>query len=367
MDGDARARRRRRAGRWCTAATCVDRTPLALDLASRRSHLDGLASRVDDVGRRLAFRVEQLAPLGGRPDDAGRAVDSTRSRRSSPTCRRCSTSSACDSSGRSSSSAPRAGVRGSATPRAQAHRPRDGSPPARSSSGRRPSTTRRSSETDLERAAASGSSLLHVNGRWIRLDERQVRTTLARLQQHREEHAELDVGGLIQLAAENADPLTRVEGEQWVGELLAGLPDDRLTETHEPPEFVGELRHYQRRGLSWMSFLARLGLGGCLADDMGLGKTATALAHLATPSRQAAPRRVPVERRPQLVRRGGPLHAGPAGRDPPRRRAGAWRSTRRRSSSRPTSSSPRTACSRATSTRSPPSSGARSSSTRRRW
>ena len=29
-----------------------------------------------------------------------------------------------------------------------------------------------------------------------------------------------------------------------------------------------------------MRFLARLGLGGCLADDMGLGKTATALAHL---------------------------------------------------------------------------------------
>src|SRR5262249_1250579 len=36
------------------------------------------------------------------------------------------------------------------------------------------------------------------------------------------------------------------------------------------------------RGLSWMSFLSRLGLGGCLADDMGLGKTATTLAHLAT-------------------------------------------------------------------------------------
>ena len=29
-----------------------------------------------------------------------------------------------------------------------------------------------------------------------------------------------------------------------------------------------------------MQFLAKLGLGGCLADDMGLGKTATTLAHL---------------------------------------------------------------------------------------
>ncbi len=62
--------------------------------------------------------------------------------------------------------------------------------------------------------------------------------------------------------------------------LLAGLPDERLHETVESPRFTGELRHYQRRGLAWMQFLARVGLGGCLADDMGLGKTATTLAHL---------------------------------------------------------------------------------------
>ncbi|HWN27344.1 MAG TPA: DEAD/DEAH box helicase, partial [Actinomycetospora sp.] len=38
------------------------------------------------------------------------------------------------------------------------------------------------------------------------------------------------------------------------------------------------LRPYQRRGLSWLAFLARLGLGGVLADDMGLGKTLQVLA-----------------------------------------------------------------------------------------
>ena len=67
----------------------------------------------------------------------------------------------------------------------------------------------------------------------------------------------------------------------------------------ESPDFIGELRHYQRRGLSWMQFLAKLGLGGCLADDMGLGKTATTLAHLRRTTR-AAPRGVPAERRAQL-------------------------------------------------------------------
>src|SRR5204862_6928516 len=41
----------------------------------------------------------------------------------------------------------------------------------------------------------------------------------------------------------------------------------------EPAGFVGSLRHYQKRGLGWLSELAARGLGACLADDMGLGKT----------------------------------------------------------------------------------------------
>jgi len=49
----------------------------------------------------------------------------------------------------------------------------------------------------------------------------------------------------------------------------------------EPRSFRGTLRPYQREGLSWMRFLAELGLGGCLADDMGLGKTVQVLALLA--------------------------------------------------------------------------------------
>jgi len=47
-----------------------------------------------------------------------------------------------------------------------------------------------------------------------------------------------------------------------------------------PPEFVGELRGYQREGLGWLEFLQRFGFGGCLADDMGLGKTVQVLAML---------------------------------------------------------------------------------------
>lgn len=40
------------------------------------------------------------------------------------------------------------------------------------------------------------------------------------------------------------------------------------------------LRPYQEMGLSWLHFLGRARLGGCLADDMGLGKTVQVLAYL---------------------------------------------------------------------------------------
>jgi SNF2 family DNA or RNA helicase len=40
------------------------------------------------------------------------------------------------------------------------------------------------------------------------------------------------------------------------------------------------LRPYQRRGLDWLAFLDRCGIGTCLADDMGLGKTVQLIALL---------------------------------------------------------------------------------------
>jgi hypothetical protein len=46
------------------------------------------------------------------------------------------------------------------------------------------------------------------------------------------------------------------------------------------PTFQLTLRPYQAMGLSWLHFLGRARLGGCLADDMGLGKTVQVLAYL---------------------------------------------------------------------------------------
>ncbi|MBQ9244010.1 MAG: DEAD/DEAH box helicase [Proteobacteria bacterium] len=47
-----------------------------------------------------------------------------------------------------------------------------------------------------------------------------------------------------------------------------------------PDTFVGTLRPYQERGVAWLSYQQRLGLGCCLADDMGLGKTIQLICHI---------------------------------------------------------------------------------------
>ncbi len=98
--------------------------------------------------------------------------------------------------------------------------------------------------------------------------------------------------------------------------LLAGQPRSQVDEAFEkireelsrgerpeaedePEGFHGTLRHYQREGLGWLSFLERMGLSGCLADDMGLGKTIQVLGMLVR--RQATIREQGISHRPTLV------------------------------------------------------------------
>jgi superfamily II DNA or RNA helicase len=104
----------------------------------------------------------------------------------------------------------------------------------------------------------------------------------------------LDAGrtldGKLHLPLEEADTLLDIDalverkGEaSRIHSYLARLREEEtpLAEHPEPASFQGELRHYQRQGLSWLQKLRANGLSGCLGDDMGLGKTAQTIAHVA--------------------------------------------------------------------------------------
>ncbi|NLC97614.1 MAG: DEAD/DEAH box helicase [Actinomycetales bacterium] len=68
-----------------------------------------------------------------------------------------------------------------------------------------------------------------------------------------------------------------ISTEGWLDEIRHKLTtvDRDLVARVQPEALNGTLRDYQRQGLTWLSQLAELGLGGILADDMGLGKTIT--------------------------------------------------------------------------------------------
>ncbi len=136
-------------------------------------------------------------------------------------------------------------------------------------------------EDELKRLAKSKYELLTFRGRWTVIDRDQVAAALTAVTRLRREAPITTAIGLLALDADTDRDIAELTGDGWAHELLGGLPDDRLVPVEEPPGFVGHLRPYQQRGVGWLAFLSRLGLGGVLADDMGLGKTVQVLALLA--------------------------------------------------------------------------------------
>ncbi|MEI7026380.1 DEAD/DEAH box helicase [Paenibacillus sp. y28] len=148
-------------------------------------------------------------------------------------------------------------------------------------------------EEDMARILAGGNPLVRAGGQWVLLDAsqlEQVRRILGRVK--RKDGLSLrDVLELHLLGS----PLDG-DGEETAGSGLEGIEVelnrhllqliDQLREASSlplltPPEgFRGQLRRYQVEGASWLLFLRRFGLGGCLADDMGLGKTVQFITYL---------------------------------------------------------------------------------------
>ena len=126
--------------------------------------------------------------------------------------------------------------------------------------------------------------LVRIRGQWVQVDPKRLAAGIKLLGSAGKGQA--TVADLLRMAAGEEEapgglPITGVRTDGWLADLLSGTADQRLAPVAEPTGFAGTLRPYQRRGLAWLEFLHRVGLGGILADDMGLGKTAQALALIA--------------------------------------------------------------------------------------
>ena len=123
----------------------------------------------------------------------------------------------------------------------------------------------------------SKSELVQFRGQWMQIDRTGMAEVLRLLEQPGER--EMPLAELLQRAAGAEEEGIEVACDAALSDMLERLRDPGgFALADPPPTFVGTLRGYQQRGLSWLHYLERTGLGVCLADDMGLGKTVQVIA-----------------------------------------------------------------------------------------
>ena len=137
---------------------------------------------------------------------------------------------------------------------------------------------------ELRQLAKLKSPLVKVRGQWTQIDQDQIQAAIRFLEkQGQGSMSARDIMGLALGVEQRMGGLSvdDIEIDGWLQDVLEKLSGSLgLDQISQPNNFVGSLRAYQERGLSWLNFLCQWGLGACLADDMGLGKTIQTLALL---------------------------------------------------------------------------------------
>jgi SNF2 family DNA or RNA helicase len=141
------------------------------------------------------------------------------------------------------------------------------------------------SKKEFDRLMALKSPLVEVQGEWIALQPSDVRAAQAIFTASKDQ-MNLSVEDALRLSTGDTTtlaklPVVHFEASGALQELITNLTGNQSIQPMEAPaSFKGQLRPYQARGVSWLTFMERWGLGACLADDMGLGKTPQLIAFL---------------------------------------------------------------------------------------
>ncbi|MGB5770386.1 MAG: DEAD/DEAH box helicase [Crocosphaera sp.] len=134
------------------------------------------------------------------------------------------------------------------------------------------------SKKDFEKLLDKKSPLVEVNGEWIALQPSDVKAAQSILGKSYDP-IQLSVEDALRFTTGDTStiaklPITNFEATGELAELIDSINNNQSIQIIDNiPGFKGELRTYQKRGVGWLAFLEKWGLGACLADDMGLGKT----------------------------------------------------------------------------------------------
>jgi SNF2 family DNA or RNA helicase len=150
---------------------------------------------------------------------------------------------------------------------------------------------------ELDALAKQKSPLVRFRGAWVAIDPRELGDIRKRIA---EGPSRLPLREAVQaaLAGELQENglSAAVTTSGSFAKLLERLRSGGASDLEAPKSLRATLRPYQERGLHWLTTMATLGFGACLADDMGLGKTMQLLAFLLHRLEEA-----PRDRRPTLL------------------------------------------------------------------
>ncbi|MFM7426812.1 MAG: DEAD/DEAH box helicase [Elainella sp.] len=137
----------------------------------------------------------------------------------------------------------------------------------------------RLTKAEFDRLVALGTPLVEINSEWVELRPQDIRAAQTFFASRKDQLA-LSLEDALRISTGDTQvieklPVLGFEASGPLQELINTLTSGNQSVEPIPPpaSFRGELRPYQVRGVSWLAFLQRWGLGACLADDMGLGKT----------------------------------------------------------------------------------------------
>ena len=141
-------------------------------------------------------------------------------------------------------------------------------------------------KAEFDELINQGTPLVEINGQWVELRPQDVRAAKDFFEK-RKGQTKLSVEEALRISTGDNQlidklPVVKFDTSGKLEELITTMTtgNQSLEPMTEPEGFAGQLRPYQAKGVSWLSFLEQWGLGACLADDMGLGKTVQLIAFL---------------------------------------------------------------------------------------
>ena len=130
---------------------------------------------------------------------------------------------------------------------------------------------------EFENIAALKTPLIEFRGRWTYLNQEDM-SRIMWLMKHKNT---IDSYEAVRMMLSEDTNLFNLHGGKEISEFVNVLKGkEKIKMLGQPDGINGKLRPYQLRGVSWISFMSKYGIGACLADDMGLGKTIQIIAML---------------------------------------------------------------------------------------